>query len=210
MPVSVDDVKGLNMSRRLCLQAVLIVLVVCSIPLRGDARGRNEATYEGAVDFGAQLLHLNDGCLAVNGWVKSGNFFDDLKRVNVGGGFEFRKGGKIVTQYPESVTTSIHIAGDRCAPNLSNSPASIFRDGSYSLKFQVEWKDGMQLRPAVLSPVTARCVGYSSIAIPSQETIPSISCQLTVESKGVPLGDHLIVSIFAADGAPLTRMSARP
>jgi hypothetical protein len=31
-----------------------------------------------------------------------------------------------------------------------------------------------------------------------------------VDSKGVPLGDHLIVSIFAPDGRRLTRLSARP
>jgi hypothetical protein len=198
------------MTRRRYIQGILLTILVVVFPLRGDARGKSDATYDGSVDFGAQLLHLDDGCLSVNGSVKSGNFFDDLKRVSVGRGVEFRKDGRVVTQYPESVTTSIRIAGDRCAPALSNSPSSVFRDGSYSLKFQVEWKDGMQLRPATLSPVTARCVGYSSIAIPSQETIPSITCQLTIESKGVPLGDHLIVSIFAADGTPLTRMSARP
>ncbi len=199
-----------NMSRYRYLRAILLILVIGTFPIRGGARGKNDTTYDGAVDFGAQLLHLDDGCLFLNGSVKSGSFFEDLKRIDVGNGFEYRKGGRVVTEYPESLTTSIHIAGDRCAPALSNAPSSIFRDGTYSLQFQAEWKDGMQLRPAVLSPVTAHCVGYSSLAIPSQETIPSITCQLTVESKGVSLGDHLIVSIFSADGTRLTRMSARP
>jgi hypothetical protein len=198
------------MSRHRCLQSLSLVILVGTFSVCGDARGRNDATYDGTVDFGAQLLHLDDGCLSVNGSLKSGNFFDDLKRIDIANGFEYRKSGKVVSEYPESLTTSIYIAGDRCARALSNSPSSIFHDGSYSLKFQVEWKEGMQLRPAVLSPVTARCVGYSSIAIPSQETIPSITCQLTVESKGIPLRDHLIVSIFSADGTRLTRMSARP
>jgi hypothetical protein len=198
------------MRRSHYLQAIFLVLIVGAFAIRGDARGKSDATYDGAIDFGAQLLHLDDGCLSLNGTVMSGNFFEDLKRVDIGHGFEFRKDGRVVTEYPESLTTSIHIAGDQCAPALSNSPSSIFRNGSYSLKFQVEWKEGMQLRPAVLSPVAARCVGYSSIAIPSQETIPSITCQLTIESKGVPLGDHLIVSIFSAEGTRLTRMSARP
>lgn len=178
--------------------------------MRGEARGKSSPTYDGAVDFGSQLIHLDDGCLALDGRVTSGTFFDDLKRTEVGRRFEFRKRGKVVTEYPQLLTTSIRIAGDRCAA-LSNSPASVFRGDSYSLKFQVEWKDGMQLRPATLSPVSARCVGSNSIPIPSQDyTIPVITCQLTVDSKGVPLADHLIVSLFTADGQRLTRLSAAP
>lgn len=198
------------MTRHCYIQGILLTILVVAFSFRGDARGKSDETYDGAVDFGAQVLHLDDGCLSLNGSVKSGNFFDDLKRIDVGNGFQYRKGGKVVSEYPESLTTSIHIAGDQCAPALSNSPSSIFRDGSYSLKFEVEWKDGMQLRPAVLSPAAARCIRYSSITIPGHETIPSITCQLTIESKGVPLDDHLIVSIFAADGTRLTRLSARP
>lgn len=198
------------MGRYCCIRSFSVVILLGAFAVCCNARGRNDATYDGAVEFGPQLLHLDDGCLSLNGSVKSGNFFDELKRIDVGNGFQYRKGGKVVSEYPESLTTSIHIAGDRCVPALSNSPSSIFRDGSHSLNFHVEWKDGMQLRPAVLSPVTARCVGYTSVAIPSRDTIPSITCEFTVESKGIPLGDHLIVSIFAADGTRLTRMSARP
>jgi hypothetical protein len=177
-------------------------------PMAAGAGGRNSTSYDGAVDFGAQLLHLDDGCLALDGTVTSGHFFDDLKRTEINHEFEFKKRGKVVTEYPESLTTSIRIAGGQCAA-LSNRPSSIFRGDSYSLRFQVEWKDGLQLRPAALSP-GARCVGSSSILIPSQETIPSITCQLTVDGRGVPLADHLIVSIFAPDGTRLTRLSAGP
>jgi hypothetical protein len=141
----------------------------------------------------------------------SGAFFDDLTRVEVGRQFEFRKHGRVVTEYPDLLTTSILIAGGQCESTFSNSAASIFQGDSYAVRFQVEWKDGMQLRPAALSPVAAHCTGYSRIQVPGQElTRPSILCQLTVASKGVPLGDHLIVSIFAPDGKRLTRLSARP
>jgi hypothetical protein len=199
-----------NMSRHHYLQWLFLVILVGTFSVCGDARSKNEATYGGAVDFGAQLLHLNDGCVSLDGSVKSGTFFDDLKRIDVGNGFEYRKDGRIVTEYPESLTTSIHIAGDQCAPTISNSPSALFRDGSYSLRFQVEWKEGMQMRPAVLSAAPARCIGYSSLTIPGHKTVPSITCELTIESKGVPLDDHLIVSIFAADGTRLTRLAARP
>jgi len=199
------------LSRHRFYRGIFLLLVAGLFPIRGEARGKNSPTYDGAVDFGSQLIHLDDGCLALDGRVTSGTFFDDLKRSEVGSRFEFRKRGKVVTEYPQLLTTSIRIAGDRCAAALSNSPASVFRGDSYSLKFQVEWKDGMQLRPATLSPVSARCVGSNSTPIPSQDyTIPVITCQLTVDSKGVPLADHLIVSLFTADGQRLTRLSAAP
>lgn len=197
-----------SMSRRRYSGAILLALL---FPFAAHARGKNSSTYDGVVDFGAQLLHLDDGCLSVDGRVTSGNFFDDLKRTDIGGRLEYRKHGRVVTQYPESLTTSIRIAGDPCVAALSNSPSSVFRGDSYSLKFKVEWKDGMHLRPAVLSPAVAHCVGYSSITGPGGDVaIPSIICQMTVDSKGIPIADHLIVSIFAADGKRLTRISAAP
>jgi hypothetical protein len=180
-------------------------------PMGGEARGKNDPIYDGAINFGAQLIYLDDGCLDLDGTVTSGNFFEDLKRIEIGNRFEFRKRGRVLTEYPESLTTSIRIAGDRCAATLLNAPSSIFHGDSYSVKFQVEWKEGMHLRPAALSPVVAHCTGSSRIFIPSQDfTAPLITCQMTVDSKGVPLVDHLIVSVFAADGKRLTRLSARP
>jgi hypothetical protein len=199
------------MSRRLCLRGTLLTLILGMSPIGAHARPRNAPAYAGVVDFGAQLLHLDDGCLDIHGTVTSGNFFDDLKRIDNGGQLEYRKRGRVVREYPESLTTSIRIAGDQCTAALSSSPSSIFHGDSYSVNFKVEWKDGMQLRPAVLSPVVAHCVGYSSITTPAGNlAIPSIMCQMTVDSKGVPLADHLIVSIFTADGKRLTRLSAAP
>jgi hypothetical protein len=199
------------MSRSRYTQGIFLILAVGLFAIAGDAADRTNPIYDGAIDFGSQLVQLNDGCLSFDGTLKSGSFFEDLKRKDIGSRLEFRKHGKVVTEYPESLTTSIRIAGGQCAVALSNMPASIFQGDSYSLKFQVEWKEGMQLRPAVLSPIAAHCVGYSSIPAAGQDsTTPSIACQLTVEGKGVPLVDHLIVSVFAPDGKRLTRLSARP
>jgi hypothetical protein len=198
------------MSRYRGCQGVLLILLVGVLPLSVRAGGKGNSTYDGVIDFGPQLLQMDDGCLALNGTLTSGSFFEDLKRIETGHRFEFTKSGRVVTDYPESLTTSIRIVG-QCAAALSNPPSSIFHGDSYSLKFEVEWKDGMRLRPAELSAEAAHCTGYSSIPIPRQDyTIPSITCQLTVESKGVPLADHLIVSVLTADGKRLTRLSARP
>jgi hypothetical protein len=200
-----------TLSRYRSRRWVFLVLVAGLFPIAASARGKSSPTYDGMVNFGAQLLHLDDGCLALDGKITSGNFFDDLTRVEIGRRFEFRRHGRAVTEYPDSLTTSIRITGGQCAPALSGSPSSILGGDTYALKFEVEWKDGMQLRPAALIPVAAHCTGYSSIPTPIQDfKVSSLLCQLTVESKGIPLGEHLIVSVFAPDGKRLTRLSARP
>ncbi len=187
------------------------LLIVLSFYSRSALAGGGTVRYDGEVNFGAQILTLDDGCALLEGRVSSGSFFDDLRRIDVAGRLEYKKRGKFVTEYPDTVTTSIRIVGDQCAAAFSNSPASIFHVDSYALKFAVQWKEGMELRPAALRAEQVRCAGYSSLVLPAGDvTIPSITCQMTVESKGVPLLDHLIVSIFAADGSRLTRLSAAP
>lgn len=199
------------MSRFRSRRGILLFFIVGIFPISAHAGGGSNPTSDGVVNFGAQLLQLEDGCIFVDGNVTSGSFFGDLKRTDVSGQLEYRKRGKVVTEYPDSVTTSIRIVGGQCPAALANPPSSWFNGDSYSLKFAVEWKDGMQLRPAVLSPVLAHCVGFSSVTIPDRGyAIPSITCEMTVASKGVPLADHLIVSVFAADGNRLTRLSAAP
>ncbi|HXX44029.1 MAG TPA: hypothetical protein VEJ38_04830 [Candidatus Acidoferrales bacterium] len=191
---------------------VFLALFISIFPLGANAAPNSNPTrYSGQVDFGAQLLHFNDGCASVHGALTAGNFFDDLKRSDHGGQLVFRKSSQIVSEYPESVTTAIRISGDPCVASLPGSPSAIFRGNAYSLKLEVYWKHEMQLRPAMLSPVEAYCVGYSSTTGRGESVrIPSISCQITVDSKGVPLEDHLIVWIIGPDGKLLTRISAAP
>jgi hypothetical protein len=192
-------------------KASLLGLVLIAFPLAASARPRNNPSYGGQIDFGAQMLHLNDGCASVHGMVTSGDFFDDLKRIDNSGRMEYKKQGKPVTEYPDSITSSIRIAGDPCAAERSSSPSAFFQNHSYALKLEVYWKRDMKLRPALLSPLVANCRGYSSITTPDESvSIPSITCELTVKSKGVPLSDHLIVSILTPDGTPITRISAAP
>jgi hypothetical protein len=201
------------MNQRRYLQGLLPTLLAAMLPVVAPAHTNNNQPYDGAVNFGSQLLYLDEGCLSVDGAVASGTFFQNLTRNDTGILPEFRKSGEVVTEYPESLTASIRIIGNQCAAAPS-SHSPIFDGDSYSLSFEVKWKNGFQLRPAVLSPIVARCVGSSVLTNPSGDgniiTAPLLTCQLTVASKGVPLADHLIVSVFAADGKLLTRLSAAP
>ncbi len=175
-----------------------------------SARTRNFADDE-HISFGNQLIQLDGGCVSIRGTIASGDFFDGLTRRDDAGTIEFKKHGKSVTKYPETVTASIRILGAPCAASDSSSPVRIFYDGSYSVGFDLKWKRDMEMRPAALSSAAANCTGYSSITnLAENISEPAVSCDLTVRSQGVPLGDHLIVSIFDSQGRFLTRISAAP
>lgn len=201
------------MSRDRHSAKILLALLIGLLPIGASARSRKDATYDGSVDFGSQLLNLKGGCFAVDGSVRSGNFFDDLKRIDSGDQIEYVKEGKVLTEYPDSVTTSIRIMGSDCTQGYSGPALPIFEGNSYSMTFQVQWKDGMQLTPAMLSPAVAHCVGTRIITNASRDstsTFPALTCELTVESRGVSLMKHLIVSVFSPDGSRLVRLSAAP
>jgi hypothetical protein len=192
---------------------LLLALLIGLLPIGASARSRKDATYDGAVDFGSQVLNLQSGCFAVDGSVSSGSFFDDLKRVDTGSQTEYVKEGRLLTEYPDSVTTSIRIIGNECASGLLNPASSIFEGDSYSMTFEVQWKDGMQLTPAMLSPAVAHCVGTRIITNASKDstsTFPALTCEMTIQSRGVSLEKHLIVSVFSPDGKRLVRLSAAP
>jgi hypothetical protein len=189
---------------------VLATVLLLGADTAVRAAGKGSTSDFGRVEFGPKELQFVDGCAQVDGHLTSGNFFDDLKRTDVRGRFEFTKRGVEVSDYPESVTSEIRLIGSPCLSALSNGPASVFGGQAYALTFQVQWKSGMQLRPAALASTTAKCDGFSSVVLPGGDTVPTIVCQLTVDSRGVPLADHLIVSVFSPDGTRLTRLSAAP
>jgi hypothetical protein len=201
------------MTRNRVLQGILVVVAIGMLAMVSQARSRSKPkpTYDGGVNFGEQLLELQGGCLSVDGTVTSGSFFENVKRNDNGDAPEYTRNGKVVREYPQSLTASIRILGNQCG-DVASGADPIFKGDSYSLTFGVEWKKGLELRPAALSATVAHCVGASVLtnANGDMSTVPSLTCQLTVNSKGVPLGDHLIVSIFSENGKRLTRISAAP
>jgi len=91
------------------LRVILLAVKIGLFPAGAPAHTRNSPTYDGRVAFGSQLLYLDDDCLSVDGTLTAGDFFDHLKRTDMHGQPEYRKRGRIVGTYPESVSVSIRL-----------------------------------------------------------------------------------------------------
>ena len=182
-----------------------MILLVSIVPIASGARSRNSQAYNGLVKFGPQIVQMEDGCLWIDGGVSSGTFFRGLKRDDKNSPPEYSNGSSIVVSYPESLTASIRILNDQCVAEDASSPWT-----GHSFTFDVSWKNGVQLTPALLSPGGVHCDNLSAISETQVVIAPPMECQMTIRSEGVPLINHLIVSVYAADGKRLTRLSAAP
>lgn len=195
-----------SMSHNTCIRALLCALAVLFV-VSTYVRGGSRRPHGGVIDFPPQIVQLKSGCLWIDGTLASGAFFEGLERKDHDGIFEYRNsGGKRLTDYPQSVVASIRILDDQCVPALSSSRVSLGRK-SYSFSFQIAWKTGVQVRPALLSATGVHCTGSPGTG---EALMPPMTCQMTVKSGGTPLSDHLIVSVFGSDGARLTRLSTGP
>jgi hypothetical protein len=182
----------------LCALPVLFLVSTC-------VRGGSRRSYDGIVRFPPQIVQLNSGCIWIDGTLTAGRFFQGLARKDRDGVFEFTHGGELLTDYPQAVVASIRILDDQCVSTSSPHRFSLASSDRRSFWFRAAWKTGLQLRPASLSS-SVDCIGSSG-----RPTIaPPMTCQMTVESQGTPLSDHLIVSIFGPDGKRLSRLSAAP
>jgi hypothetical protein len=194
------------MKHNICIRALLCAAVVLFV-FSTYVSGGNHRSYDGIVIFPPQIVQLNSGCLWIDGTLTSGTFFEGLERKDRGGMFEYTNGGKVLSDYPQSVVASIRILDDQCVSISQASRYALAGSNRHSFSFQVAWKTGLQLRPALLSPTGVRCIGSSGTR--ASPVLP-MTCQITINSEGTPLSDHLIVSVFGTDGTRLTRLSAAP
>ena len=187
----------------------LVLLILGMFPIEGVAGDKSKSAQDGTIDFGAQYGRLDGGCIGFSGVVSSGTFFNHLKRTGTDGHVEFTKDNRMVTEYPESLRVEIRIAGGPCGPGHPELRPSILAVDADPLRFRVEWKEGMQLKPAIQGPIAVHC-SYSPGSPWPGFGLTVKTCQMAVDGKGVPLVDHLIVSLLTANGTTLVRLSAAP
>ena len=156
--------------------------------------------------MGKWTLIFDDQRILLSAGMIAGDFFDQLERRKTANGeLFFIMHSKPVTDYPRSVTVKLFgnswelgdtVFDKRCPGNAAALMSS--------LRFKAEWKTGLSMRP--VSKMTVR-------PLKKDEMVPYPSLwgyELDISSKGVPLTDHLVVSVFGRDSSPVVRFSGAP
>jgi len=192
----------------LCVALLLSLVIEPVFPSTRNPDDRN------TLDFGVQRLILNGKCFFGGGNVEGGDFFSGLRRKESPDGFRFYKRGRLVSEYPDQLSITLRVSKFRCTAQGAPRDLELLvlsDDFLSSLKFKVEWKVGTRLRPVdgfVLLGYKHLRENLSFSSDSSQDDV--VQYQMTLTSKGIPLSDHLIVSVFNSDDTLFVRLSAAP
>ncbi|HWF93171.1 MAG TPA: hypothetical protein VN684_12855 [Terriglobales bacterium] len=177
------------------MQTLFALAIFVAIPFRlaGDPREKPQK-YEKEVFFGLTQIQTNDGCVNMTVAVSAGDFFWHLQKIQNGDAVEFRKGSQVVTAFPENISVTLQVSDPGLGIDMycrGKSAIQMKTIGDFalmkSLQFKAFWERNSQIRDAVELSVQ----GHSSL-------IYRIYV-LSIQSRDVPLTDHLILSVF--DGA---------
>lgn len=155
----------------------------------------------------------------ISAFLTAGDFFEGMERSTVNGLDQYRKEGRRVEAYPTEILVVVLIVPlrrDQDVPQWSKlMPDPEFgRNFAASLKFDLRWKRGFEMRSADRLSLEFRkgssVEGLSLVSGPNAMHLDANewAWEMRVASKDVPLTDHLVITINARDGSRLTRLSA--
>jgi hypothetical protein len=154
--------------------------------------------------MGHLSIIFDDTGIFFNAGMTAGDFFDRLERRDTSQGERFFIDSGPGSDYPDSVRVNL-FANVRTSNKIPfdkrcSGKAEAVMD---SLKIKAEWKTGLNTRP--VSKMTVRHLSRNEMA-------PTAlwGYELAISSEGVPLTDHLVVSVYGPDSSLIARFSGAP
>jgi hypothetical protein len=137
-------------------------------------------------------------CVSFSGKFSSDDFFKGLRVVESPAGRKFMKGNTEIQEFPARVDTTINIYAIPCTSSVPHSEQQL-TDWLHLLKFKTEWKRGTTLRPARSE--------FSNLSVRRLTTTDTEwSVDARIDSRSVPVSDHLVVSIVSQSGERVARL----
>lgn len=159
---------------------------------------------------------LKEGpCFRINSKVTSGDFFQNLKRIDGASGTFFRRGNEVVTEFPERLNLSMVMYDFPCMDKIQQAGTRVFLNRAMmdTLRLRFYWKRGMDLRPAtgvVAKRMQAELV--SPYATQFTKELPEMYewyFEFEVPSAHVPVTDSLVIMLRTTEGQIAARVAAR-
>ncbi len=193
----------------LCLAASL----VASTP--SFAHEKSIWNYDGGIFLETDGALPSGTCFRVAGRVTSGNFFDDLKRIDKKGeDTVFVRGKETVTEFPKLLLLQFAIYDHPCLDKLQETGERKYltRAVVSELRLSLYWKHGLELRPLTnYTPVgfTVRPVYPFNTEAKDLPERFEWDYELVVPSAGVPVTDSLVLIIRTPEEHVAARVAAR-
>jgi len=179
-----------------------------------DGHDQTVWNYDGGVFFETDGSLPNGACFRIHGQMKSGDFFDNLKRIDTDKVTVFHRDSETVTKFPDSVTITFSIK-DFCPAEVQQIGIRPFLTQKMvdDLRLSIYWKHGVDLKLVKgVKEIDARVDRIQPYATSlAAELSPRYewSYELEVPSAGVSLMDSLAFVFRTPDGLIAARVSAR-
>jgi hypothetical protein len=191
------------------MRALLILLASLLCGIAVSSVEPKTPPYKRVVPIGTAIARDGALCIGFVGSMTSGDFFDGLEATGTDAGRRFYSGHREITEFPEELTVEIKARVVDCSVS---PPHPVIDEAARKLvsviNFKVEWKKGFQQQPVEGFSLKV----FPPVPGPMSEVAPDPDVwtySITVESKNIPMTDHLIVSINSGNGKLLTRLSGR-
>jgi hypothetical protein len=194
-------VVGPRMSFCRILGRWLVVLAVCSW-LAGSLHAADKAQkpWRSTPDLsmGSQEVRLDGHCLRMSAAIINSSLAK-LHKKRVASGTEFHRGRTVVDHFPDEVMVVVTVTD--C---LSPYGAAVSEEMLNTIRFAAAWRRGNEERPVggIYVPHSRPRDAWSE----SNDTFRDY--ELSIESDGVPLSDHLVLTVSSSDGTKIARFVA--
>jgi hypothetical protein len=203
----------------LCLLAFFFSLLLAASAQQAkhskhDGHDQTVWNYDGGVFFETDGSLPNGACFRIHGRMSSGDFFDNLKRIDTDRATTFQRGAETVTKFPNSVSVFFSIR-DFCAAEVPQMGTRPFLTQKIvdDLRLSIYWKHGVDLTPVRgAKEIGARVDRIPPYATSLAAELPrryEWSYELEVPSAGVSLMDSLAFVFRTPDGRIAARVAAR-
>jgi hypothetical protein len=182
----------------------LAVLYAAAVPVSDEASDLRQKLGDNnhvSVEFSG-TARIDGAEINILGTLGPDKFFENLVRITDPDGVRFMREGAEVKAFPKVLTMRIVLVGP-VARGKKTSTVQLDDEFMRSLRFQVQWKRGLETQP-----IRDAIIREVSTGSPSVPTLKSWAYILVIEDVDAALGDHLIVIINSRDGKNLSRLSS--
>jgi len=193
------------MSRKQSVAALVFLLATLLIP---GFVGTKEKVHSDVMKFSGIVQLDEDLWASVLGTVGPPEFFKGLRSVDSPQGTTFLNDSGEVRFFPDRMTITLRIIGPVTANGRSMTGKKLNYDQMRGLRFKVQWKRGLKLRPVrefrLHTPSESSFMDLENSGLP----IGGWTYEMVLEDSQVPITDHLVLSILSPENKLIARMSA--